>query len=161
MLARLAAILAISLLVLGAIWYGFSAETRQRLFGDLFDRRSGPMAFRFLLQPLMAALAALYDGIGDARAGRSPFLWTVLTKPHERAGRLREALIATARILLLGLGMDTIYQLRVFSTFYPGEAAIIAIALAFVPYLLLRGPAARLARWWQTRFSSVSTERRP
>ena len=27
-----------------------------------------------------------------------------------------------------------------FETFHPGEAAIIAILLAFVPYLLLRGP---------------------
>ncbi|GJK94539.1 hypothetical protein TUM17568_57450 [Klebsiella oxytoca] len=34
-----------------------------------------------------------------------------------------------------------------FGTFYPGEAALIAVLLAFVPYLLLRGPFARVARW--------------
>jgi hypothetical protein len=33
----------------------------------------------------------------------------------------------------------------VLKTFYPGEAVIIAILLTFVPYLLLRGPIARVA----------------
>ena len=42
-----------------------------------------------------------------------------------------------------------IYQGIVFDTFHPGEAAIISILLAFVPYLLLRGPAARVAGWWR------------
>ncbi len=44
--------------------------------------------------------------------------------------------------------MDVIYQLMVFGALHPGEAAITAILLAFVPYVLLRGPAARIARWW-------------
>jgi hypothetical protein len=109
------------------------------------------MTFRFILQPMMAAIAALHDGIRDAQTGRSPYFWTVLTNPAKRAGRLREGLISTARILLLGLGMDAIYQATVLKTFYPGEAAIIAILLAFIPYLLLRGPFARLARWWLAR----------
>ena len=43
--------------------------------------------------------------------------------------------------------MDVIYQLVVLKTFYPGEAVIVAIVLAFVPYLILRGPIARIARW--------------
>ena len=38
-----------------------------------------------------------------------------------------------------------------FETFHPGEAAIIAILLAFVPYLLLRGPITRVAAWWRGR----------
>ena len=50
--------------------------------------------------------------------------------------------------MLLGIGMDTIYQIKEFGTFYPGEAVLIAIALAFVPYLLLRGPIERIAHWW-------------
>ena len=54
-------------------------------------------------------------------------------------------MISTARVLLLGLVMDTIYQIIVLKTFYPAEAAIVAIVLAFIPYLLLRGPIARIA----------------
>ena len=44
--------------------------------------------------------------------------------------------------------MDTIYQVIEFKTFYPVESVIVAIVLAFVPYVLLRGPFARIARWW-------------
>ena len=149
LLARFVIVLVIVLIILGLGWYGFSAEVRQRVWQDLFERPGGPMTFRFILQPTMAAIAALQDGIKDARTGRAPYLWTVLTNPAERGGRLREGLISTARIILLGLGMDAIYQFTVLKTFYPGEAVIIAIVLAFVPYLLLRGPIARLVRWWR------------
>jgi hypothetical protein len=148
LLAKLAVILLIGLLILGTIWYGLSADVHKRLWHNILDRPGGPMTFRFVLQPTMAALAALHDGLKDARTGRSPYLWTILTDGERRAGRLREGLIATARIILLGLGMDAIYQYTVLKTFYPGEMVVIAILLAFVPYLLLRGAFARIARHW-------------
>jgi hypothetical protein len=156
-LARVAVALVIALIGFGLIWYGLSADVHQRIWRDIFDRPGGPMAFRFILQPVMAAIAALHDGVKDARTGRSPYLWTLLAKPARRDGRLREGAIATARIVLLGLAMDAIYQATVLKTFYPGEAVIVAILLAFVPYLLLRGPFARLARRWLARRSADST----
>jgi hypothetical protein len=157
LLATFAVVLLIALSVLGLIWYGFSAEVHQRIWRDIFDRPGGPMMFRFILQPVMALIAALHDGIKDARTGRSPYFWAVLTDPNKRGGRLREGLISTARIILLGLGMDAIYQATVLKTFYPGEAVIVAVLLAFVPYLLLRGPIARIACWWFARTSAGST----
>jgi hypothetical protein len=149
MLARVAIILLIAFTVFGVGWYGLSDEVRHRVWDQLVARPTGPMAFRFILQPVMAGIAALRDGIADAKSHRSTFFWTLLlTHPSESGGLLHEGLIATARIILLGLGMDMIYQLIVLKTFYPGEAVIVAIALAFFPYLLLRGPIARIARWW-------------
>jgi hypothetical protein len=71
----------------------------------------------------------------------------MLTNPAKLGGRLHEGLISTARVMLLGLCMAVIYQVIVFKTFHPGEAVIIALLLAYVPYLLIRGPAAHLARW--------------
>ena len=44
----------------------------------------------------------------------------MLTNPSERGERLREGLISTARIILLGLCMDVIYQAIALKTFYPG-----------------------------------------
>jgi hypothetical protein len=146
--ARLAVVLMVVLAALGAIWYGGSSEVYQRIWRNILDRPGGPMTFRFVLQPLMAAVAAVRDGFRDARTGQSPYLWTMLSRP-ERGGRLREGIVATGRIILLGLAMDAIYQAIVLKTFYPGEAVIVAILLAFVPYVLLRGPAARLAHWWR------------
>ena len=149
LLARLVVALVIGFILVGAIEYGFSPEVRQRAWEDLLVRPGGPMTFRFILQPSMAAIAALLDGIKDAKSGRSPYFWTVLTKPRERGGRLYEGLISTGRIILLGLCMDAIYQVVEFKTFYPVEAVIVAIVLAFVPYLLLRGPFARVVAWWR------------
>jgi hypothetical protein len=154
MIARLAAVLIVGLIVLGLFWYGTSAEVHQRVWRNIFDRPGGPMSFRFILQPIMAAIAALHDGIKDARLGRDPYLWTILTNKQESAGRLREGLLATGRIILLGIGMDAIYQATVLKTFYPGEMALIALLLAFIPYLLLRGPICRIARWWMARKST-------
>jgi hypothetical protein len=142
----IAATLLIVFSALGLMWYGVSEEVRHRFWTDLVDRPGGPMTFRFILQPVMATLAALHDGIKDARLGRSPYFWTIMHDPARRARRLHEGLISTARIILLGLAMDAIYQYKEFNTFYPAEAVVIALSLAVVPYFILRGPIARIAR---------------
>ena len=128
-----------------------------RIWENLAARPSGPLAFRFLVQPSMAAIFAIRDGIRDARTGRSPHLWTVLTNPQERGGRLRENMAATAKIMILAVILDAIYQFEELDKFYPGEALIVALVLAFIPYLLIRGPAARLARGRVDRSSADKT----
>ncbi|MEX2166192.1 MAG: hypothetical protein WD852_04110 [Methyloceanibacter sp.] len=128
---------------------GDAAEMFQRIWTDLLARPSGPEAFRFILQPAVASVLAIRDGIKDARTGRSPYFWTVLHDPEKRRARLREGLASTSRVILLGFVMDVIYQWKVLGTFYPGEAIIIVLLLAFIPYLLVRGPADCIARrWW-------------
>jgi hypothetical protein len=133
LLTRLTIILLIAFTALGIVWYGFSEEVRHRVWQQLIERPTGPMAFRFILQPVMAAIAALRDGVNDAKSRRSPYFWTLLTNPFESGHWLYEGLISTARVILLGLCMDVIYQWIVLKTFYPGEAVIVAIALAFFP----------------------------
>ncbi len=149
LLARLAVVLMVGFVVVGIALYGLSMPVFERIWQNLLDRPAGPMTFRFILQPVMASVAALHDGLADARTGRAPYFWTILTDPARRGTRLREGLIATARVLLLGLGMDAIYQYMVFDTFHPGETVIVAVLLAFVPYLLLRGLVTRVARRWR------------
>ena len=150
-LAQLAVGLIFAFALLGVAWHGVSVAELQRIWRNLLERPFGPMTFRFILQPVMVSIVAWRDGVRDARTGRSPYLWTMLTNRAKVGGRLREGLISTARILLLGLVMDVIYQALVFETFHPGDAAIIAVLLAFLPYVLLRGPAARVAGWWRAQ----------
>jgi hypothetical protein len=144
--ARVVIAFAIVLIVAGVLWHGITLRTLQRLWHDLVEEPSGPMKFRFILQPSMAALVAIRDGYKDAQTGRSPYFWAVLRKSDERMGRLREGLNATARVILLALALDLIYQFRVLNTFYPNEALIIALLLAFVPYVLIRGLVTRIAQ---------------
>jgi hypothetical protein len=110
------------------------------------QRSDAPLRLRLIFQPLMAALVAIRDGLRDARTGCSPYLWTVLRDPRRCAGRLNEGLNRNARIILLAVAADAIYQVIVLKRFYPTEAVGIAVLLAFVPYLVIRGPVTRLAR---------------
>jgi hypothetical protein len=57
----------------------------------------------------------------------------------------------------MGLAMDLIYQALVLKTFYPDEALVVALLLAFLPYLIIRGLAARV---WRGRASARSPQRR-
>jgi hypothetical protein len=145
LLAKVVVTIAVLLMVTGVVWRGVSIENIERIWNSLLARPNGPLGFRFFLQPSMAAIVAIRDGLYDARAGRSPFAWTIVSSSPERGGRLREGLNATAKILLFGLAMDTIYQIIVFKAFYPYEALIIALLLAFLPYLIIRGLASRIA----------------
>jgi hypothetical protein len=151
LLAKLVLAVGALLIVAGIVWHGVTVDNFQRAWNNLTDRPSGSMAFRFILQPSVAALTAIRDGLRDARTERSPYLWTILRDPNERVARLREGLEATAQIVLLGLAIDVIYQVTVFNMFYPIEALIIALLLAFVPYLLIRGLVVRV---WHTRASA-------
>jgi hypothetical protein len=135
-----------------------------RFWTDMVDRADGPMTFRFFLQPTMALITALIDGIKDARSGKSPYAWLLAhSAPGQRLGVWREGVSATARILLLGVGMDVIYQFRMFGGFkYPAEAFVIAVVLGFLPYLVLRGPINRIAGWWlQRRAATPPKDRQP
>ncbi|MFL5280907.1 MAG: hypothetical protein ACJ8AW_07870 [Rhodopila sp.] len=147
-LARLVLVCGILLIVAGVGWYGVTFATIKRIWQQLLERPDEPMAFRFVLQPLMAAIAAFFDGRKDAGAGRLPYFWAVISNRQHRVGRLREGLNATARIVTLGL-MDLIYQLIVLKRFYPVEAVIVAIVLGFVPYVVLRGIVTRIAYGWR------------
>jgi hypothetical protein len=148
LLSKLALAFIIALVVAGTAWHGVTVATFQHIWNDLVEKPGEPMRFRFILQPLMAAVVAFRDGLKDARKGRSPYFWTLIGHSGKRVARLQEGLNATARIILLGIGVDTLYQTIVLKRFYPNEAVVVALLLAFIPYLVLRGPAARIAWWW-------------
>ena len=122
-----------------------------RFWSDLVARVHGPFSFRFVLQPVMAILYATRDGIVDARQGRPPYFWTIFTRPDERWERLREGQKAVARVIALGVLMDVVYQLLMFHRIYLLQLIVIVLALAFVPYVIFRGPLNRIARAWMAR----------
>jgi hypothetical protein len=117
-----------------------------RALTNIAARVGGPMTFRIILQPLMAALFAFRDGLRDARADRPPYLWTIITDPSQRADLIRHGWAAVGRVFILAIVMDVIYQLIVESWIYPLETITVAILLAVIPYLLIRGPVNRLVR---------------
>jgi hypothetical protein len=126
-------------------------EVIARLAANLHDRVGGPMSLRLFLQPAMATFFAIRGGLQDARTGRPAYFWAILTDPTHRKDLLREGWKAVAKVFVMAIVIDAIYQVIQLRWFYPGEALLVAIVLAIVPYVLVRGPGGRIARWWQER----------
>jgi hypothetical protein len=119
-------------------------EMFKRLWDNLIGRFTGPMNFRLILQPLVASGFAIWSGIKDARAGRPAFLWTVITDPAQRSTLLRSAWKDVGKVFILAVVLDAIYQVIQLHAVHLLELLIVAPTLAFVPYILLRGPVTRV-----------------
>lgn len=115
---------------------------------QILARPSGPLAFRFYLQPAMAMYLAVRDGLRDARAGKSPYFWSLFTERGHRKELLRTGWRSIGKVVLLALALDVVYQIIVLRGLHPLEAVFIALVLAVLPYLLVRGVVTRVARRW-------------
>jgi len=118
----------------------------REFWSELLGRVQGPMKFRLVLQPVMAALFAIRAGLRDARGGRRPFLEALLREPGTRRERVRESWRDVGRVFVLAVAMDLAYQFFVIRAFRPLEAAFLAVVVALVPYLIFRGVVTRLFR---------------
>ena len=115
---------------------------------ELIGRLHGPFAFRFVLQPLMASIFAIRYGVKDAREGKPAYFWSVVAHPAERRELLREGWGHVLRVVILAVVMEVLYEIIVFKAIRPLQLVLVVLGLAFVPYLLLRGPINRIARHW-------------
>jgi hypothetical protein len=133
-------------------------DTLHRVFADLAGRLTGPLHLRLLLQPAMAAFFGIRDGLKDARENQPAYFWSLFSDSSHSKERLKAGLKAVGKVLISALIMDAIYQFIALRWFYPGEAIIVAFELAFVPYLIIRGPVNRIARWWMSRHAPPHPE---
>jgi hypothetical protein len=117
----------------------------------LVGREHGPLSFRMVLQPLVAAALAIRPGLQDARGGRRPFGWTLVTEASERNALMREGWKDVRRLFVVAVAMDVIYQIIVFHTVYPIQALVVAAILAIPTYVFTRGLTNRIARWADAR----------
>ena len=113
---------------------------------DMQGRVTGPMKFRLLLQPVMASIFAVVAGLKDARTGQPPYFWALFTDKAHRREMLRDGWKSVGKVFVLALVLDVVYQAIVLRFVYPGEVMVVAILLAIVPYLVLRGLVTRVAR---------------
>ncbi len=51
-----------------------------------------------------------------------------------------------AKVFILAIVLDAVYQFIVRRFVYPGEAIVVAVILAIVPYVIVRGIVERIAR---------------
>ena len=117
-----------------------------RVWEMLIGRVDGPFTFRLVIQPTVAAIFAVRAGWRDAREGRPPYLSSVFIDAATRRDLLRQGWADVGKVFIVAVVLDVTYELFAYRWVYPGQAVIVAAALAFIPYLLIRGPANRIAR---------------
>jgi hypothetical protein len=114
-------------------FYLFSRE----FFEDLPKRLIGPGRFRFVFQPAVATLLGIRDGLGDARAGRPPYLYSLLFYQGRRE-LLRSGFKTVVNLMLMGILLDSIAQWLILGASYPGAALVVGPVFITIPYALAR-----------------------
>lgn len=125
-------------------------EAITRGWENLVGRWSGPMSFRFLIQPAVAIAFAIRAGLRDARLEKPPFLWTLFWNSDTRHARLQDLWKDVGTVFIVALVLDSIYQLIVHAGVFTLELLITATVLAVVPYIVFRGLVTRISKWAAT-----------
>jgi hypothetical protein len=113
---------------------------------QLLGRASGPMHARLIMQPVIASFLAFRAGIRDAREDNPAFFWSVLTNKEERRILLQSGWKDISKVFVIAVILDTVYQIVALREFSLLQTLIVAIAVAVVPYTIVRGPTNRIAR---------------
>ncbi len=122
-------------------------EMLSRGVEELLGRASGPLHFRLVMMPTVVTVLAIRAGVRDAREATRGFPREVLRDHSAKRQRfLRSALKDIGRVVVVAVVVDTIYQLVVFRAFHAVQLLIVVVACAILPYVLIRGPVARIAR---------------
>lgn len=120
-------------------------EMLRTAWNELMGRAAGPMHMRLIVQPAVVVFLAIRAGTRDARQGNPPYLWTILTDSDQRKRLLHEGWKDVAKIFTMAVILDLVYSLVVLHRIFPMQTLMVAVILAIVPYLLLRGVVTRLA----------------
>jgi hypothetical protein len=118
----------------------------RQFFEHLLGRMSGPMWIRILIQPSVSFIIGMRAGANDAHRHQPPFGWSVLSGHTHRRTLLKQAWGDIARVFIVSIVIDLIYQISVLRWIYPLQAVLVATVLAAVPYTLARGPINRLMK---------------
>ena len=113
----------------------------------LLGRLSGPLNFRLIVMPLVVTVLAIRAHLRDVREGRATVLFAFFRDPARRRRLLRSGLKDVGKVFIVACVLDTTYQIVFLRSFYPGEVLVVAVVCAIVPYILIRGPVLRSARW--------------
>ena len=112
---------------------------------DAVRRATGPLKFRFILQPSVAILLAIRSGLKDSRLGRPAFFWEFCVHSANRRQLLRSCWKSIGRLFILAFALDCIYQMIATHRIHFYGALIVAFVLAVIPYVIVRGPVNRIA----------------
>jgi hypothetical protein len=123
----------------------------RQFWSDLGLRLSGPGAFRFIIQPLVAIILGVRDCLYDAKAGRPPYVFGILFSPELRHEMWQTALASMMKPIIFAIILDAVFQHIILRHIHPGAAVIVGTFLMAVPYIAARGITNRIAVIYRRR----------
>jgi hypothetical protein len=127
-----------------------------RVFDELVARiTSGPMQFRLIIQPTMALILGIRDGLADVKAGSPPFLWGLLFRRNDLKPSFQSAVRRLRVPVVVAILADATVQYLMFHHVRPLTAVIVGVLLMGVPYSASRGISNRIySRLYAARFKT-------
>ena len=117
------------------------------LLDALTARLDGPLHFRFFAQPAVASFLAICDGVKDSQEDKPAYFWAILSRAHSGKYLLCSGLKSIGKVMVFAVVLEAIYQVLAFHTIRIAGVILAPLLLAIFPYLIVRGPAKRVARW--------------
>lgn len=115
------------------------------MFDELLARvLSGPMHFRLILQPMMAVILGVRDGIQDTRAGATPLVWSIVFGMGDREVILKSVLRRLLGPIAIASIADGVVQYLMFGHVRVLFAVIVGTLLMAMPYTIARGLTNRI-----------------
>ena len=121
-------------------------ETAARVWEQLVGRGHGQMTFRLYVQPMVATFFAIRSGLRDARDAQPLYFWTMIFNATRRRELILHGWKDVGTLFIVAIALDVTHQLIAFQWVYPIQLLIVAVLLAIVPYLIMRGLTHRIAR---------------
>ena len=78
-------------------------------------------------------------GMADAKAGRPPYFWALLSTPSQRISLLKSGWKHVGKVFIFAVLLDVVYQIIELHFVYMGQAIIVPIILFILPYLFSVG----------------------
>lgn len=120
--------------------YPFSPQ----FWADMGLRLTGPAAFRFILQPILAVLYGVRDGVNDAKRGQPPYVFDIVMVPADRKRQAASGWAGIGKAVIFATVFDAVIQYMILGMIYPGAAIIVGVVCMAIPYVLARGITNRL-----------------
>lgn len=114
--------------------------------GVIRELTAGQGQFRLLLLPAVALVLGVRAGIADAREGTLPFGRRLREANEPRAQVMKDSVKRALDPLALAFILDVILQRLTLGYVRPLAAIIVGAALAWIPFVIVRGV---MNRFWR------------
>jgi hypothetical protein len=109
------------------------------LLDELATRLStGPLRFRLIMQPVMAAIVGARAGIVDAKSGMPPFILSLMSRRAASRACLKTAVRHLMVPVFIATALDAMVQYLMFGHIRPLSAVIFGSILMSLPYSIAR-----------------------